>query len=150
MTSSCFYKYGIFLLTLLIPNYCVLCTSAILKTFVIRSFFFKKWLLTHVLGGAQGQKSSCKHACVAFLTFFPWYHHKVRVKRYFDPDTELLRALHFRNSKNIRNPLIFLQKMASYSCFGRGPRSKILLQARLRRIFDLFPLVSSYIYKEQK
>ncbi len=39
------------------------------------------------------------------------------------PDTELLRALHFRNSKNIRNPLIFLQKMASYSCFGRGPRS---------------------------
>ena len=149
MTSSCFYKYGIFLLTLLIPDYCVLCTSAILKTFVIRSFFFKKWLLTHVLGGVQGHKS-CKHACVAFLTFFPWYHHKVRVKRYFDPDTELLRALHFRNSKNIRNPLIFLQKMASYSCFGRGPRSKILLQARLRRIFDLFPLVSSYIYKEQK
>ena len=47
----------------------------------------------------------------------------VGVKRYFDPDTELLRALHFRNSKNIRNPLIFLQKMASYSCFGRGPRS---------------------------
>ena len=47
----------------------------ILKTFVIRSFFFKKWLLTHVLGGAQGHKSSCKHACVAFLTFFPWYHH---------------------------------------------------------------------------
>ena len=92
----------------------------------------------------------CKHACVAFLTFFPWYHHKVRVKRYFDPDTELLRALHFRNSKNIRNPLIFLQKMASYSCFWRGPKSKILLQARLRRIFDLFPLVSSYIYKELK
>ena len=43
----------------------------------------------------------------------------VGVKRYFDPsDTELLRALHSRNSKNIRNPLIFLQKMASYSCFG--------------------------------
>ena len=59
----------------LIPNCCVLCTPAILKTFVIRSFFFKKWLLTHVLGGAQGHKSSCKHACVAFLTFFPWYHH---------------------------------------------------------------------------
>ena len=138
------------ILTSLIPNCYVFCTPAILKTFVIRSFFFKKWLLTHVLGGVQGHKSSCKHACVAFLTFFPWYHHKVRVKRYFDPDTELLRALHFRNSKNIRNPLIFLQKMASYSCFGRGPRSKILLQARLRRIFDLFPLVSSYIYKEQK
>ena len=46
------------------------------------------------------------------------YHDDVGVKRYFDPsDTELLRALHSRNSKNIRNPLIFLQKMASYSCF---------------------------------
>ena len=33
-------------------------------------------------------------------------------------DIELLRALHSRNSKNIRNPLIFLQKMAPYSCFG--------------------------------
>ena len=43
----------------------------------------------------------------------------VGVKRYFTPsDIELLRALHFRNTKNIRNPLIFLQKMASYSCFG--------------------------------
>ena len=48
----------------------------------------------------------------------------VGVKRYFDPsDTELLRALHSRNSKNIRNPLIFLQKMAPYSCFWRVPRS---------------------------
>ena len=35
-------------------------------------------------------------------------------------DIELLRALHSRNSKNIRNPLIFLQKMAPYSCFWRG------------------------------
>ena len=35
----------------------------------------------------------------------------VGVKRYFDPsDTELLRALHSRNSKNIRNPLIFFKK----------------------------------------
>ena len=146
MTSSCFHKYGIFLLTLLIPDCCVLCTSSILKTFVIRSFFFKKWLLTHVLGGAQGHKSSCKHACVAFLTFFPWYHHKVRDKRYFDPDTELLRTLHFRNSKNIRNPLIFLPKMASYSCFWRVPSSKILLQASLHRIYDLLTLVSSSKY----
>ena len=32
----------------LIPNCYVLCTLAILKTFVIRSFFFKKWLLTHI------------------------------------------------------------------------------------------------------
>ncbi len=27
-------------------------------------------------------------------------------------DTELLRILHSHNSKNIRNPFIFLQKMA--------------------------------------
>ena len=64
----------------------------------------------------------------------------------FDPsDTELLRALHSRNSKNIRNPLIFLQKMAPYSCFGRVPSSKILLQASLHRIYDLLTLVSYHI-----
>ena len=57
------------LLTLLIPNCYVLCTPAILKTFVIRSFFFKKWLLTHVFGGSQVQKSSCKQACIGFMTF---------------------------------------------------------------------------------
>ena len=71
------------------------------------------------------------------------YLNDVGVKRYFDPsDTELLRALHSRNSKNIRNPLIFLQKMAPYSCFWRVPRSKILLQASLRWISDLLTLVS--------
>ena len=32
-------------------------------------FFFKKWLLTHVFGGSQGQKSSCKQACIGFMTF---------------------------------------------------------------------------------
>ena len=64
----------------------------------------------------------------------------VGVKRYFAPsDTELLRALHSRNSKNIRNSLIFLQKMATYSCLLRVPSSKILLQASLRRISDLDP-----------
>ena len=30
----------------------------------------------------------------------------------------LLRALRSRNPQNIRNPLIFLRKMATYSCFG--------------------------------
>ena len=48
--------------------------------------------------------------CVICLTY------DVGVKRYFDPsDTELLRALHSSNSKNIRNPLIFeknLKKLA--------------------------------------
>ena len=46
--------------------------------------------------------------------------------------------------KNIRNPLIFLQKMATYSCFWRVKRSKILLQASLHRISDLLTLVSLY------
>ena len=67
----------------------------------------------------------------------------------FDPsDTELLRALHSRNSKNIRNPLIFLQKMASYSCFWRVPSSKILLQASLHRIYDLLTLVSFVLHRD--
>ena len=44
--------------------------------------------------------------------------------------------------KNIRNPLIFLRKMATYSCFWRVKRSKILLQASLHRLFDLLTLVS--------
>ena len=44
--------------------------------------------------------------------------------------------------KNIRNSLIFLWKMATYSCFWRVPRSKILLQASLRRTSDLLTLVS--------
>jgi hypothetical protein len=26
--------------------------------------------------GSRGQKSSCKQACIGFLTFCPWYHHK--------------------------------------------------------------------------
>ena len=43
----------------------------------------------------------------------------VGVKRYFDPsDTELLRALHSRNSKNIRNPLIFFKKWLLTHVFG--------------------------------
>ena len=83
---------------------------------------------------------------VHFFYFCCIIHKDVGVKMYFAPsDTELLRALHSRNSKNIRNPLIFLQKMASYSCFWRVPSSKILLQASLRRILDLLTLVSQSI-----
>ena len=58
------------------------------------------------------------------------------------PDCSALRALTIL--KNIRNPLIFLRKMASYSCFWRVKRSKILLQASLHRLSDLLTLVSSY------
>ena len=46
------------------------------KTFVIRSFFFEKWLLAHVFSGSRGQKSSCKQVYIGFLTFWPWYHNK--------------------------------------------------------------------------
>ena len=61
--------------------------------------------------------------CLAECQYIIVQYYYVWVKRYFDPsDTELLRALHSRNSKNIRNPLIFLQKMASYSCFLVGPK----------------------------
>ena len=45
--------------------------------------------------------------------------------------------------KNIHNSLIFLRKMATYSCFWRVPRSKILLQASLLQISDLLTLISS-------
>ena len=44
--------------------------------------------------------------------------------------------------KSIRNPLIFLKKMATYSCFWRVKRLKILLQASLHRLSDLLTLVS--------
>ena len=86
--------------------------------------------------------------CLAECQYIIVQYYYVWVKRYFDPsDTELLRALHSRNSKNIRNPLIFLQKMAPYSCFGRVTSSKILLQASLHRIYDLLTLVSSQYRK---
>ena len=45
------------------PSDTELLALAILKTFVIRSF------LTHVLAGPKGQKSSCKQACIGFMTF---------------------------------------------------------------------------------
>ena len=102
----------------------------------------------------RGDFLRCRKLCSTFVIPVSHLHqggcsailavnYDVGVKRYFAPsDTELLRALHSRNSKNIRNPLIFLQKMASYSCFWRAPRSKLLLQASLRRISDLLTLVS--------
>ena len=69
----------------------------------------------------------------------------VGVKRSFDPyDTGLFRTTCSHNPQNIHNPLIFLRKMAPYSCFGRVSRSKILLQASLHRLSDLLTLVSSY------
>ena len=62
---------------------------------------------------------------------------------YLIPDCYVLCTLAIL--KNIRNPLIFLWKMATYSCFWRVKRSKILLQASLHRLSDLLTLVSFYI-----
>ena len=104
----------------------------------------------------RGDFLRCRKLCSTFVIPVSHLHqggcsailavnYDVGVKRYFAPsDTELLRALHSRNSKNIRNPLIFLQKMASYSCFWRVPSSKILLHASPHRILDILTLVSSY------
>ena len=58
------------------------------------------------------------------------------------PDCSVLRTLTIL--KNIRNSLIFLRKMATYSCFWQVPRSEIFLQANLRQISDLLTLVSCY------
>ena len=60
----------------------------------------------------------------------------VGVKRYFAPnDTGLLRALHSRNPQNIHNSLIFLRKMATYSCFLAGPKVKNPLASKLASDF---------------
>ena len=62
------------------------------------------------------------------------------------PDCSALRALTIL--KNIRNPLIFLRKMASYSCFWRVPRLKIFMQASLHQISNLLTLVSCNYFKD--
>ena len=63
------------------------------------------------------------------------------------PDCSVLRTLTIL--KNIRNPLIFLRKMATYSCFWRVPSSEIFLQASLRQISDLLTLVSYSILNHE-
>ena len=109
----------------------------------------------------RGDFLRCRKLCSTFVIPVSHLHqggcsailavnYDVGVKRYFAPsDTELLRALHSRNSKNIRNSLIFLQKMATYSCLLRVPSSKILLQASLHRIYDLLTLVSCHLVKHR-
>jgi len=47
----------------------VLCTLAIFKNIRNPLIFLQKWLLTHVFGESRDQKSSCKQACIGFLTF---------------------------------------------------------------------------------
>ena len=57
------------LLTPMIPDCSVLRTPAIFKTFVIRSFFFEKWLLTHVLACPKFKNPPASFACVGFRPF---------------------------------------------------------------------------------
>ena len=66
----------------------------------------QRWIFMHI-------RSISFHLFINYLCRCPKVHGP--------QDTGLLRALHSRNPKNIRNPLIFLQKMASYSCFWRVP-----------------------------
>ena len=82
--------------------------------------------------GPKGQNFSCRQACVEVPAFFPLVISLI-------PGCSALRAP--ATFKSIRNPLIFLRKMATYSCFWRAKRSKLLLQASLRRSSGLFPLV---------
>ena len=60
----------IFLLSLfsLIPDCHALCTSHLSKIFVIRLFFFGKWLFTHVLVVLRGQNPLASELASAFLT----------------------------------------------------------------------------------
>ncbi len=53
----------------MIPNCYVLCTLAILKTFVIRSFFFEKWLLTHVFACPKVKNPSASELAADFRLF---------------------------------------------------------------------------------
>ena len=45
------------ILTPMIPDFYSLRAPEILKTFEIRSFFYEKWLLSHVLAGHKGAYS---------------------------------------------------------------------------------------------
>ena len=59
------------LLTSLIPDCSALRAPAILKTFVIRSFFFEKWLLTHVLADPKFINLRASKLASDFRTFDP-------------------------------------------------------------------------------
>ena len=72
------------------------------KAFVIRSFFFEKWLLTHAFGGEKVQNTSCKQACVGLLDFFTLVLGKQRL--------DLLKQL------AVRLDLILISNYADSSC----------------------------------
>ena len=67
---------------------------------------------------SQISKKKSQAALTARLLLKQKKINKVGVKKIDTYDTRLLRTLYSRNLQNIRTPLIFLRKMATYSCFG--------------------------------
>ena len=61
-----------------------------------------------------------------------------------DNDTELLRISCSRNRPAIRNPLIFLRKMATYSCWGSFQGQAVSCKEACRDGLTLEALVSLY------
>ena len=53
------------ILTPMIPDCFVLRAPTILKTFIIRSFFYEKWLLIHVFDGLK-VKILLQASCIGF------------------------------------------------------------------------------------
>ena len=56
----------------------------------------------------------------------------------------LLRAMRSRNPQSICNPLIFLRKMATYSCFGGPQGQNSSCKQACVGVLDLLTLVSFY------
>ena len=54
-----------------IPDCSAQSAPAILKTFVIRSFFYEKWLLTHVLAGPKVKNPPASKLASDVLPFDP-------------------------------------------------------------------------------
>ena len=67
---------------------------------------------------SQISKKKSQAALTARLLLKQKKINKVGVKKIDTYDTRLLRTSYSRNLQNIRTPLIFLRKMATYSCFG--------------------------------
>ena len=68
------------ILTSLIPDCFVHCALTILKIFVNRSFFFEKWLFTHILAGPKFKNSLTSKLASIFRPFDPG----IIISKYFD------------------------------------------------------------------
>ncbi len=126
---------GLFSLVIsLIPGCSALRAPATFKS--IRNpliFLFEKWLLTHAFGGPKGQNFSCRQACIEVPAFFPLVISLI-------PGCSALRAS-ADLQKSIRNPLIFLRKMATYLCFWRAEGQNFSCRQACIEVPAFFPLV---------